>query len=305
MGVRTIGKEVCRRLLMTALVLGVLAAPATSSALELFHSPDPNGTVRVTLPLSVPEGSPADLNLWMNPDDPNDDGVLAFDMVVTSSGSLTFSFACALGGFCFVGEDPDRVGISAFNLAPSGWEVPFKVGTFNLNADGSVGDELTLDSGSFELEILGEGAFAPAVLAVVVVPCDDAICSGGCGDVNEDGVFDPNDPAALRLHLADPSGGVLTADGLARCAVIGDPVGCSIRQVVVMRRALQEPPLPPGLAPVCDCCIEDTSPGCSDPFTESCVCELDPSCCTTAWDDACVSEADSDCGTCSATPAGP
>jgi hypothetical protein len=237
--------------LMTALVLGVPAA--TSSALALFHSPDPNGTVRVTLPLRVPAGSPAHLNLWMDPDDPNDDAVVAFDMIVTSSGSLTVSFACALGGqccSCFVGGDPNTVGISAFH--DTQWEVPFQVGTFDLNFDGSVGDELTLDSGHFTPSSGFEQVFEPTVLAVVVVPCGDVICSGGCGDVNEDGVFDPDDPAALRLHLADPSAGLLTPNGLASCAVISSPSGCSILQAVVMHRALQEPPLPPGLAPVCD-----------------------------------------------------
>ena len=139
----------------------------------------------------------------------------------------------------------------------------------------------------------------------VIVPCGDAICSGGCGDVNEDGVFDPNDPAALRRHLADPSAGVLTPNGLASCAVISSTSGCSILQAVVMRRALQDSPLPPGLAPVCDCCIADGSPGCSDPVTEICVCDLDASCCDTAWGDTCVSKADSECGTCSVTPNGP
>jgi hypothetical protein len=283
MGVRTIGEKVCRRLLITALVLGVPAAPATSSALALFHSPDPNGTVRVTLPLRVPAGSPADLNLWMDPDDPNDDAVLAFDMAVTSSGSLTVSFACGSEpDNCFSGGDPNTVGISAFSL--NGLENHFLVGTFDLNADASVGDELTLGSGNFELEILGEGVFAPTTLAVVV-PCGDAICSGGCGNVNEDELFDPNDPAALRHHLADPSAGLLTLDGLARCAVISSTSGCGILQAVVMRRALQEPPLPPGLAP--------------------CVCAENTHCCDTAWDGTCVSEADSECGTCSVTPNGP
>jgi hypothetical protein len=112
----------------------------------------------------------------MDPDDPSDDAVLNFDMIVTSSGSLTVSFACALGTDCVVGGDPNTVGIVAVNVAQHGWESPFKVGTFDLNADGSVGDELRLDSGAFELEISGEGIFEPTTLAVV----------RGCGDDNRD-----------------------------------------------------------------------------------------------------------------------
>jgi hypothetical protein len=293
---------VCRQLLIKALVLGLLASPATSSAVAFFHCSDPNGTVCVPLPLSVPPATLADLNLWMDPDAPSDDTIYAFDMDVKATGSLTFGFQRVEADFA--GEDPNGVlGISG--ARQDGWETRFHVGTFELNDDGAVGDKIRLLGGHYTPGSWVEQDILPMVLAVVV-PCGDEICSGGCGDVNDDGVFDADDPAALRLHLADPSAGVLTANGLASCAVIGDPVGCSIRQAVVMRRALQDPPLPPGLAPVCDCCIARLSPGCSDPNTESCVCDSDASCCNDDWDATCVSGVDGfDCGTCSATPPGP
>jgi hypothetical protein len=36
------------------------------------------------------------------------------------------------------------------------------------------------------------------------------------------------------------------------------------------------------------CCSEQTTPGCSNPDLEVCVCEKDQSCCTTAWSLPCV-----------------
>jgi hypothetical protein len=196
--------------MVIGLALGLLAAPATSSALKLFHSPDPDGTTRVEFPVRVSQSSPPSLNLWMDPDDPSDDAVLNFDMIVTSSGSLTVSFACALGTDCVVGGDPNTVGIVAVNIAQHGWESPFKVGTFDLNADGSVGDELTLDSGAFELEISGEGIFAPTTLAEVR-GCGDGVldlgeecdgdagpCPGSCSDSCVCGTETEPDKAAQK-----------------------------------------------------------------------------------------------------------
>jgi hypothetical protein len=289
---------------MMPLLLGLLSAPATSGAYSLFHDPNDNpAPPNETFPLRVPEGSSVDVNLWLD-----DDGSTVFGvhMVINASGSLTFELECPEP--CTTNPEDTTGAITGVNLFrgddEGGDVTPLKIGTFVIHANGAVGDDVMLDSGEFLNSSWETVKLDPLVLAVIV-PCGDATCSGGCGDVNEDGVFDPNDPAALRLHLADPSAGVLTPDGLAWCAVISSPSGCSILQAVVMRRALQDPPLAPGLAPVCDCCIAHGSPGCSDPFTESCVCDSDASCCTTAWDGACVSRADSDCGTCSATPPGP
>jgi hypothetical protein len=48
-----------------------------------------------------------------------------------------------------------------------------------------------------------------------------------------------------------------------------------------------------------DCCTESTVPGCGDPSIESCVCEQDDYCCSTAWDAICVNEVEGlGCGSC-------
>lgn len=51
------------------------------------------------------------------------------------------------------------------------------------------------------------------------------------------------------------------------------------------------------------CCEEHTSPGCSDPAVEECVCTFNELCCTGEWNDACVALARADneiaqCGNC-------
>jgi hypothetical protein len=52
------------------------------------------------------------------------------------------------------------------------------------------------------------------------------------------------------------------------------------------------PPVPPG-----DCCSTSASSGgCSDPEVLSCVCEIDPLCCSTIYDSFCASVAVSRCG---------
>lgn len=53
------------------------------------------------------------------------------------------------------------------------------------------------------------------------------------------------------------------------------------------------------------CCSAHDSPGCISPVVESCVCQLDPYCCTIAWDEACVHEVDMwGCGACTTGGAG-
>ncbi len=47
------------------------------------------------------------------------------------------------------------------------------------------------------------------------------------------------------------------------------------------------------------CCETSTTPGCSDPSVESCVCAIDSLCCTSSWDSWCVNEVDQyGCGSC-------
>jgi hypothetical protein len=156
-------------MIVIGLVLGFLAAPATSSAIGLFHGQDPNCTVVAPLPLRVPQNNPPNLNLCIDPDDPSDDTIYAFDMDVKPSGSLTYSFQRDAADFS--GEDPNGVlGISG--TEQDGWPTRFRVGVFAINSDGAVGDELILLSGHYTPESFIEQLFLPETLAVVA----------GCGD---------------------------------------------------------------------------------------------------------------------------
>jgi len=76
--------------------------------------------------------------------------------------------------------------------------------------------------------------------------------SEACGDVNDDSVVDLVDIATFRAHLADPNEMPLRLGGRAKCTVIGEPPACDILDLTVLRRALAIPPLPPGIAPVCE-----------------------------------------------------
>jgi hypothetical protein len=55
--------------------------------------------------------------------------------------------------------------------------------------------------------------------------------------------------------------------------------------------------------PAGDCCSADDGPGCAPAYAQrdvqSCVCDADPYCCSTAWDDLCAREVESlGCGSC-------
>ncbi len=72
-----------------------------------------------------------------------------------------------------------------------------------------------------------------------------------CGDVDDDGFANDSDVAHFRVFLADPSGSPLIEPD--RCTVIdtGSPRPCDILDVTVLRRAVELPPLPSGISPVC------------------------------------------------------
>jgi hypothetical protein len=275
-------------------------APATGLAISLFHSETDDGNNRFSDllpagPLRLEPGTGDTVHLWLDPTDEAGGGIRGFgELNITSSGSLTFSFSC----FDSVDNEecaltmntPQEIEILGGNIAEGNF-ADFKVGTIELQANGSPGDQLVINGGNFLDATFSGGTIPRTVLAAV----ED---TNLCGDVNEDGMVDPNDLDALRLQLADPNGGELTPAGLAMCAVIA-PVECNILQAVVLSRAVEEPALPPGRAPVCDCCIAHSGPGCSDPATESCVCAVDASCCTLEWDATCVSQVDgAGCGSC-------
>jgi hypothetical protein len=50
-----------------------------------------------------------------------------------------------------------------------------------------------------------------------------------------------------------------------------------------------------GACPTTSCCTDHGAGGCDLPACESCVCDLDPSCCSTAWDAGCVAIGASAC----------
>ena len=244
--------DVLRRLVVTVLALGLATAASTSFAISFFHSATDDGNNRFSDLIDPPgalilePGTAATVNLWLDPTDEPGGGIVGFGALnITASGILTFSFSCVIDE-CLVGTNqPQQVELSGGDTDGPGDLAPVKVGTLSLNADGSTGDRLVINGGDFLDQFFGEGTIPRTVLAVVEE-------TNVCGDVNEDGMFDPNDVDALRLHLADPAGGVLTPGGLARCAVIA-PIGCNILQAVVMHRAAEDPAFPPGRAPVCDC----------------------------------------------------
>jgi hypothetical protein len=72
-----------------------------------------------------------------------------------------------------------------------------------------------------------------------------------CGDANTDGELSPADVNALRSYLIDPLASPLSAAALERCNVIGVPRPCDLIDLTVLRRHLDVPPRPPGVAQVC------------------------------------------------------
>ena len=73
-----------------------------------------------------------------------------------------------------------------------------------------------------------------------------------CGDANDDGAVRDDDVAELRASLADSTGAALPVEGVAKCTVHGDrPAPCSLLDVVILRRALHQSPLAPGITDAC------------------------------------------------------
>lgn len=72
-----------------------------------------------------------------------------------------------------------------------------------------------------------------------------------CGELDGNGVIDAGDVAAFRSFLADPNGAALTPEADERCTVIGSAGICDLLDVTVLRRAVEGPQLPPGLAQIC------------------------------------------------------
>ncbi|MFQ5515837.1 MAG: thrombospondin type 3 repeat-containing protein [Myxococcota bacterium] len=76
-----------------------------------------------------------------------------------------------------------------------------------------------------------------------------------CGDVDDDGTVDGSDTDAFRDFLVDPLGMSLLPEGQAKCTVIGVASECDVLDVSVIRRTLDGPDLPPGIAQVCEAAL--------------------------------------------------
>lgn len=73
-----------------------------------------------------------------------------------------------------------------------------------------------------------------------------------CGDVDDSGTVDLFDIDAYRDFLADPIGLPLPPTGEAKCTVIDPPSPCDELDVTVIRREVEGPGLPPGIAQDCE-----------------------------------------------------
>jgi hypothetical protein len=113
----------------------------------------------------------------------------------------------------------------------------FEIAVFSASLD---------ESGPFDF-----GQFSEEINYVWFIPGVTGVASGICGDLDGNYVLSPEDVLRYRTALADPSGAGLTPSEQARCAVIGPPV-CDIRQVVVMRRVLEDKGLLPDIEEICD-----------------------------------------------------
>ncbi|MFQ5514846.1 MAG: PKD domain-containing protein [Myxococcota bacterium] len=106
-----------------------------------------------------------------------------------------------------------------------------------------------------QLVVVDADGSRDAIAQSITVGSPLLACQGLCGDVNGDGLIDPNDVDTYRAFLADPIGSALPSAGETRCSVIGGPDDCDIADVVVLRRFLAEPSQPPGIDPVCAAAI--------------------------------------------------
>ena len=72
-----------------------------------------------------------------------------------------------------------------------------------------------------------------------------------CGDLTDDGVVNGLDVDSYRNFLADPFAAPLSSIGMRKCKVIDPPGPCGLLDAMVLRRAVESPGLPPGIASVC------------------------------------------------------
>jgi hypothetical protein len=71
--------------------------------------------------------------------------------------------------------------------------------------------------------------------------------------VDDNGIVNIEDVGTYRVSLIDPGGPppAMTAAGISKCSVRGSSGPCEILDVSVIQRALEVPPLAPGIDQVC------------------------------------------------------
>jgi len=112
-------------------------------------------------------------------------------------------------------------------------------------------------------------------------------CGGSC----------PNDGAESDCCSASSAPGC-TDQAVHDCVCATDFACCSSGfDDVCVAQAISECgaqcTLPP---PASDCCSASSTPGCTVPEVQDCVCAIDPFCCTAGFDENCAALADSQCG---------
>ena len=132
-----------RRLMIAALLVGLLAVPTASWAAKLFHSPsdDPNAQIEFPLQVTLADPNQPNLNLWL---DPEGDTIFGLNMTIMSSGSLTVAFSCVADN-CTANPVSEmeltmKVSLVAENIDP-GWSDLQKIGDFDFQPGGAAGNQ--------------------------------------------------------------------------------------------------------------------------------------------------------------------
>ncbi len=132
------------------------------------------------------------------------------------------------------------------------------------------------------------GKACRALLTLLTVAALAAACDedGGSADAaaEQDGVVDPHVDADVALEpAADP-------------AVDVEPETSADPAPDAAPDSAADPPSDPGTDGTNAGCVVRDTPGCGGCACESCVCEIEPHCCSLAWDDACVWDCEFICG---------
>ena len=85
-----------------------------------------------------------------------------------------------------------------------------------------------------------------------------------CGDGDDDGDVDGGDVTTYRAFLADPAGNSIATE---KCTVIGQASGCDVLDTTVVRRDVEGPLMPPGVAQVCQ--ASSPPPGGATDYTQT------------------------------------